>query len=49
MLFRSMLNVRCGFNVEFVSADDRFATPMCDYASAGNEILDDEAHFSIYV
>ena len=44
-----MPNVRCGFHVEFVSADDRFSTPMCDYASAGNEILADEAHFSIFV
>ncbi len=44
-----MPNVRCGFQVEFVSADDRFSTTMCDYASAGNEILDDEAHFNIYV
>ncbi len=44
-----MPGVRCGFQVEFVSADDRFSTPMCDYASAGNEILEDETHFSIYV
>ena len=44
-----MPRVRCGFRVEFVSEDDRFSTPMCDYASAANDILDDDAYFSIYV
>lgn len=42
-------DVRCGFQVEFISGKHRFSTMMCDYASAGNELLYDEDCFNLFL
>ena len=40
--------VRCAFEAEFMSNGQRRKTKVCDYASAGNAILNDPRFFSIY-
>ena len=42
-------NVRCGFRVEFISVNHRYSTMMCDYVSAGNELLYDEDYFNLFL
>jgi len=41
-------HVRCAFDAEFVGAGRRFRTRVCDYASAGNQVVADTAFFSIF-
>eukprot|EP00831_Metopus_contortus_P032731 TRINITY_DN26384_c0_g1_i4.p1 TRINITY_DN26384_c0_g1~~TRINITY_DN26384_c0_g1_i4.p1 ORF type:complete len:182 (+),score=34.76 TRINITY_DN26384_c0_g1_i4:175-720(+) len=40
--------VRCAFEAEFTSNGQHRKTKVCDYASAGNAILNDPRYFSIY-
>ena len=40
--------VHCAFEAEFTNGGRLIRTPVCDYASAGNAILDDIRFFSIY-
>jgi hypothetical protein len=42
-------HVRCGFKVEFISGNHRYSTMMCDYASAGDELLYDEDYFNLFL
>lgn len=44
-----MEGVRCGFRAVFEADGDRFETAMCDYASAANDVLYDEAYFTIFL